>query len=121
MKKIFVLAIIALATVSNSFALDLNEYKVFYKLNNEKTFNSLSRYLGTSSAQEEQLKYVFTETERKMKSAVGSENDAAAIGFARLPLSPCSCCLAPVALSQAQHAAGTAPILRLASSRTGER
>ena len=78
MKKIFVLAIIALATVSNSFALDLNEYKVFYKLNNEKTFNSLSRYLGTSSAQEEQLKYVFTETERKMKSAVGSENDAAA-------------------------------------------
>lgn len=38
MKKIFVLAIIALATVSNSFALDLNEYKVFYKLNNEKTF-----------------------------------------------------------------------------------
>ncbi len=78
MKKIFVLAIIALATVSNSFALDLNEYKVFYKLNNEKTFTSLSRYLGTSSAQEEQLKYVFTETERKMKSAVGSENDAAA-------------------------------------------
>jgi len=78
MKKIFVLAILALATASSSFALELNEYKVFYKLNNEKTFASLSRYLNTNNEQEDQLKYVFSLTEKKMKNAIGSENEEAA-------------------------------------------
>jgi len=51
--------------------LDLNEYKVFYKLNDEKTFNSLVRYLDVTDEQEEKLKYVFSLTENKMKNAFG--------------------------------------------------
>lgn len=78
MKKIFVLAILALATATSSFALELNEYKVFYKLNNEKTFASLSRYLDTNNEQEDQLKYVFSLTEKKMKNAIDKENEEAA-------------------------------------------
>lgn len=78
MKKILILAIIALTTAVNSFALDLNEYKVFYKLNNEKTFNSLVRYLDAEGDQKEQLRYIFSLTERKMKNALDAENETAA-------------------------------------------
>lgn len=78
MKKIFMLALLAIATASSSFALELNEYKVFYKLNNEKTFTSLSRYLSTNNEQEEQLRYLFSLTEKKLKSALEKENEAAA-------------------------------------------
>ncbi|MCE5332908.1 MAG: hypothetical protein LLF95_12310 [Bacteroidales bacterium] len=94
MKKILVLAIIAIATVSNSFALDLNEYKVFYKLNDEKTFNSLARYLDVTDEQGEKLKYVFSLTENKLKNALDKENEIAAekamwfnLGNAKLILS----------------------------------
>lgn len=78
MKKIIVLVIVALATLSSTYALDLYEYKVFYKLNNEKTFNSLTRYLNTNSEQENQLKYVFELTEMKIKNALDKENEVAA-------------------------------------------
>ena len=78
MKKIFILAVFAITAFANSFALELNEYKVFYKLNNEKTFNSLTRYLDVESEQKEQLKYVFSLTEKKMKNAIENENEVAA-------------------------------------------
>ncbi len=45
MKKVLVTLLIAFASVSGSMAMELNEYKVFYKLNNEVTFKSLNRYL----------------------------------------------------------------------------
>jgi len=75
MKKIIVLVIVALVTLSSTYALDLYEYKVFYKLNNEKTFNSLTRYLDTNYEQDEQLKYIFELTEKKIKNALEKENE----------------------------------------------
>jgi hypothetical protein len=75
MKRIFTIAIVALAVAANSFALELNDYKVFYKLNNDKTMMSLNRYLNTNSEQEDQLKYIFALTEKKMKNAVNAENE----------------------------------------------
>ncbi len=78
MKKIIVLVIVALTTLSSTFALDLYEYKVFYKLNNEKTFNSLTRFLNTNNEQDDQLKYVFELTEKKIKIALENESDEAA-------------------------------------------
>ncbi|MDD3080323.1 MAG: hypothetical protein PHH37_14650 [Paludibacter sp.] len=78
MKKIITLAIIALTIAGNAMALELNEYKVFYKLNNEKTFKSLSRYLDVTDEQADQLKYVFVLTEKKLKNALNAENEVAA-------------------------------------------
>jgi hypothetical protein len=78
MKRIFAIVIVFAAIAANSFALDLNEYKVFYKLNNDKTFSSLSRYLGTNTDQEDDLKYVFELTEKKMKTALDADNEQAA-------------------------------------------
>lgn len=78
MKKIIVSLIVALTTISSTFALDLYEYKVFYKLNNTQTFNSLNHFLKTSKEQENQLKYVFELTEKKVKVALENENEEAA-------------------------------------------
>ncbi|MBP1677822.1 MAG: hypothetical protein H6Q20_2381 [Bacteroidetes bacterium] len=75
MKRIFAIVVVFVAIAANSYALDLNEYRVFYKLTNEKTFDSLNRYLNTTSEQEDQLKYIFSLTEKKMKNAVTSENE----------------------------------------------
>lgn len=75
MKKVLVLAVIALTSVMSTYALDLNEYKVFYKLNNETTFKSLTRYLKTSVDQDVELKNIFAMTEKRMKTALNSESE----------------------------------------------
>ena len=75
MKKIIISVIVACASLSSTYALDLYEYKVFYKLTNENTFNSLVRYLETNYEQEEQLKYIFELTEKKIKNALEKENE----------------------------------------------
>ncbi len=77
MKKVLVLAFVALTSVA-TYALDLHEYKVFYKLNNEKTLTSLSRYLNTDKQLQNQLKTEFMLTEQKIRSAVEKENEFAA-------------------------------------------
>lgn len=72
-------AIFMLATVSfSASALELNEYKVFNRLNNESTQKSLAVYLQTSEAQAEMLKTVFEKTGEKMKYAIENENEVAA-------------------------------------------
>lgn len=71
MKKLFISAIALLAFSSASFASD---YEFMNKLNNEKTFKSLSRYIGADYDQRDALKYIFSETEKK-KEAV--EHDIA--------------------------------------------
>ena len=70
MKKIVLSALFMLAVVGNAFALELNDYKVFSKLNNETTLRSLVRYLNADVEQQGQLKYVFELTNDKVKSAV---------------------------------------------------
>jgi hypothetical protein len=76
MKKVLVLVMVVFAT--SVFAINPTNYKAVYKLNNETTFNSLVRYLNVDDTQADQLKYVFELTENKMKSALKSENEAAA-------------------------------------------
>ena len=72
-------AMIMLASVSfSASALELNEYKVFNRLNNESTQKSLARYLQASEAQAEMLKTVFEQTRNKMKHAIDNENEIAA-------------------------------------------
>lgn len=78
MKKIVLSALFALAVYGNSFALELNDYKVFSKLNNEVTLNSLSRYLNASDEQRDQLRYLFMLTERKVKSAINKTDEVEA-------------------------------------------
>ena len=78
MKKIVLSALFALAVYGNSFAMELNDYKVFSKLNNEATLRSLDRYLNADEVQEYQLKYLFELTERKVNSAVKKGDEAEA-------------------------------------------
>ena len=75
MKKIVLSALFALAVYGNSFAMELNDYKVFSKLNNEATLKSLMRYLNASEEQHEQLRYLFELTERKVKTAVNKADE----------------------------------------------
>ncbi len=78
MKKIVLSALFALAVYGNSFALELNDYKVFSKLNNEVTLNSLTRYLNASDEQRDQLRYLFELTERKVMSAINKTDEVEA-------------------------------------------
>lgn len=77
MKKVLVTLLIAFASVSGSMAMELNEYKVFYKLNNEVTFKSLNRYLKLEECQQIKLKDKFVALENDIKAAL-SEGDAEA-------------------------------------------
>lgn len=77
MKKVLVLVFVAFTTIA-TYALDLHEYKVFYRLNNEKTLTSLSRYLNTDEQQLNQLKTEFKLTEQKIRTAIEKENEFAA-------------------------------------------
>lgn len=76
MKKVLVLVMVACA--SSVFAINPDNYKAVYKLNNEPTFNALVRYLNADETQADQLKYVFQLTENKMRTALKTDNDAAA-------------------------------------------
>jgi hypothetical protein len=78
MKKIILTALCVLAVFSNSAAMELNDYKVFNKLNNEKTVQSLANYLKTDEAQTENLKYLFELTEQKVNTALAKGSEEAA-------------------------------------------
>ncbi|OIP84185.1 MAG: hypothetical protein AUK44_03345 [Porphyromonadaceae bacterium CG2_30_38_12] len=94
MKKIILSALLMLAVYGNSSAMNLNDYKVFSKLNNETTLRSLVRYLGADEDQKEQLRYLFELTDYKVSKAVSKEDEVAAesalyfnLGNAKLVLS----------------------------------
>jgi hypothetical protein len=78
MKKILVIVMVLLAGASSTYAINPSDYEVFYKLSNNSTFKGLVSYLNADSEQAENLKYVFTIAENKMKTALSSENEAAA-------------------------------------------
>lgn len=78
MKKNLGLAIMAVLFASNSFAIGLNESKVFNKLNNKSTVNSLSKYLEISQDQKDQLINIFELTNLKLKDALNNEDEMAA-------------------------------------------
>ncbi len=78
MKKILVLIMVLVAGSTATYALNPRDYEVFYKMNNNHTFESLMHYLKADNEQSDNLKYVFTVTEYKMKSALKSDNEVAA-------------------------------------------
>jgi len=78
MKKILVLVMVAIATATSSFAKSPVKYESLYKLNNERTFNSIVRFLNANDDQKDQLMYVFYRTEKKLKKALGNEDFIAA-------------------------------------------
>lgn len=78
MKKNLGLAIMAVLFASNSFAIGLNERRVFNKLNNESTVNSLSKYLQISQDQKLQLINIFEITSIKLNDALNKEDEIAA-------------------------------------------
>lgn len=78
MKKNLGLALMAVLFASNSFAIGLNESKVFNKLNNQSTVNSLSKYLEITNEQKDQLKYIFELTSNKINDALKKEDEIAA-------------------------------------------
>lgn len=78
MKKIILSVLFVLAVYGNSFAMELNDYRVFSKLNNETTLRSLVRYLDADVEQHGQLKYVFELTDRKVKNAVNNGDEVEA-------------------------------------------
>ncbi|MFW9597993.1 MAG: hypothetical protein ACMV0Y_08600 [Paludibacter sp.] len=97
MKKIVLSALLMLAVCGSAFAheMELNDYKVFGKLNNETTLRSLVRYLNADEEQHGQLKYIFQLTERKVNSAVEKGDEVSAenamffnLGNAKSVLSP---------------------------------
>ncbi len=78
MKKNLVVVLVLVATATSVFAIDTNKYEVFSKMNNTSTFNGLVSYLGADYYQAKQLELVFSMTEKKMKSALKVDNEAAA-------------------------------------------
>ena len=77
MKKILVLVLVLASYGASVSAVNSSDYNVFYKLNNETTFNSLARYLDVDFKQADQLKYVFSLTEDKLNSALKKDNEVA--------------------------------------------
>ena len=77
MKKVLVMAVLALTTITGAYANEVNEYNVFNKLNNEKTFKSLNRYLKLNDCQQVNLKTEFLLTTDKLKKAVESNDEMA--------------------------------------------
>jgi rubrerythrin len=78
MKKIILSVVLMLTVYGNSFAMELNDYSVFSKINNETTLRSLVRYLDADAEQHSQLKFVFRLTDEKVKSAVNNGNEVEA-------------------------------------------
>ena len=74
MKKLIILVLVLVAYGASVSAANPEEYRVFYKLNNVATFNSLARYLDVDDTQADQLKEVFSTTETKLNSALKAEN-----------------------------------------------
>lgn len=77
MKKILTVIIVAFAT-TGIFAKNPVKYEMLYKLNNENTFNSMVRLLRANEDQKDQLMYIFSKTEKKLKKALLNEDFIAA-------------------------------------------
>ena len=75
MKKILVLVMVLVATSTFTFAIKPSDYKVFYDLNNERTFNRTINYLGADKSQADYLKLVFNVTAEELNSASKTSNE----------------------------------------------
>lgn len=78
MKKLLVIALIAMSGVTSLFANELTDYEVLNKVSNESTFKTMVRYLNLDDEQADQMKYIFRLTERKFAVAAEKNSDVAA-------------------------------------------
>lgn len=78
MKKILAVILVALASVTATYSMEMKDYNVLYKLNDNSTFKALVRYLNADEDQADQLRYVFSLTERKLNYANKKESTVAA-------------------------------------------
>lgn len=78
MKKIIIMAVIALLSASATFAFDANDYKVFKTLNDDKKISSLSKYLNITDEQKDQLTFIMSLTDKKLNSALEKSDMLAA-------------------------------------------
>lgn len=69
---------VAFASATAAYSMELREYNVLYKINENSTFKALVRYLDAGEEQAEQLKYIFNLTERKLDYANKKESAIAA-------------------------------------------
>lgn len=74
MKKVLLLVMLAVATATNASAVDVAKSEVFMKCNEERVFNSLTKYLQTDGLQTNELKKVFSTTETQIKLALERGN-----------------------------------------------
>lgn len=65
MKRLFTAVVALVAFSATGFA--SNNYEVLNKLNEDKVFRGITRYLGTSGDQDEKLRFVFEESSKKLK------------------------------------------------------
>src|SRR5665647_929848 len=87
MKKILVILFVSLATFTSIKAADLNEYTIFNKLNNQSTVYTMIRELSLNQLQENDLRYILSATDRKMKYALKKNGNEAAEKVVRYNLS----------------------------------
>jgi len=87
MKKILVILFVSLATFTSIKAADLNEYTIFNKLNNQSTVCTMIRELSLNQLQENDLRYILSATDRKMKYALKKNGNEAAEKVVRYNLS----------------------------------
>ena len=77
MKKMMLVLMVLVAGATATYAINPVESRVFATFNNEPVFNRLVKYLDADGEQADNLKYVLSETETKMKTAEQNGNDAA--------------------------------------------
>ena len=94
MKKIVVSVMVLVAFSTNVFSVNPNERVAFTKLYNQSNFNSLINYLDVDSLQSNQLKNVFSISDKDLNKALKSGDKIAAdkaiwksLGNARVILS----------------------------------
>ncbi|VBB46872.1 conserved exported hypothetical protein [uncultured Paludibacter sp.] len=69
MKKVLIMLVVIVASATSTFAMNPAKTELFNKLNNERVFSGLMKYLDTNSEQEKDLKFVFESTKTKIKNA----------------------------------------------------
>ncbi len=74
MKKILAVILVAFASATAAYSMELKDYNVLYKMNENSTFKALVRYLNAGDEQADQLKYIFNLTERKLNYANKKES-----------------------------------------------
>ena len=87
MKKILVILFVSFTTFTSIKANESNEYTIFNKLNNQSTVGTMIRELNLNQLQENDLRYILSTTDRKMKFALKKDGCDAAEKVVRYNLS----------------------------------